>query len=237
MTAHDGAGLTTGPVVHVRVQHHPSRAGAVLDRLLRSLLPVVPEIIRDDEMLPPSAWRTHRACLLTPLPDDATHLLVVQDDTYAADGFWHALHLILRRHPDRMVATFLAGAPVMRARQAQRLIRQQPCGYIEIDHDNRHGREFVPTVATVWPRADLTAFEEWLAAGNEPPANKRDDDPVVGTFCRKTGRAVVVPVPSLIQHPDDQPSTVGRPHRLGRNPFRVAAAFTGQVAHLDWTTA
>lgn len=211
--------------IHVRVQHHPARA-ELLARLTPRLRPYKPSVVVDPGGDVASAWRCYRQCLVEPW--DGDRLLIVQDDAWPATGFAKALKQIVVSHPDSMVALFMAGAPW----RTKRLIDKAAMAgrrYASV-----HPRDFPATVALLWPRADAEAFVSWT--DEHPPTDPESgDDNVVGEFMRKTNRRVVVTVPSIVQHPDDVPSMIGRRHANGRNRFRVAAVFyDGDVSRLDW---
>lgn len=210
--------------IHVRVQHHPARV-ELLKRLTPRLRPYKPSVVVDPGGDVPSAWRCYRHCLVEPWEGD--RLLIVQDDAWPATGFAKALKQIVVSHPDSMIALFMAGAPWRTADLIKRAARGGR-RYAAV-----HPRDFAATVALLWPRADAEAFVAWT--DEHPPAADSGDDNVVGAFIRATGRHVVVTVPSIVQHPDDVPSLIGRRHSHGRNKFRVACVFyDGDVSRLDW---
>lgn len=210
--------------VHVRVQHHPARAD-LLARLLPRLRPYKPSVVTDPGGPVASAWRCYRACLATPWQGD--RLLIVQDDAWPATGFATALNKIVAAHPESMVALFMAGAPYRTARQIL-LAARAGRHYTAV-----HPSDFAATVALLWPREDADAFLAWTDTNLKK--HTVGDDNVVGAFLKATGRRVVVTVPSIVQHPDDVPSLIGRRHANGRNRYRVAASFyDGDVSRLDW---
>jgi hypothetical protein len=68
------------------------------------------------------------------------------------------------------------------------------------------------------------AEENPLRLGHRDP---RSDDAVGGRWMRYERPKVVCTVPSLVQHPDDVPSTIGRKASNGMNKGRVAAFWIG----------
>lgn len=169
---------------------------------------------------PAGPLATYLACLSEPFEGD--WLLVLQDDAIPADGFHAAVCGHLRRF-DTLVALFLAGAPPSAARAAT---RAHSLGH---DHVTLTGMPFVPTVALAWPRRVVELFHEWWANEDPQLVARRlklgNDDAVIGQFARESSEAVTVLVPSIVQHPDDAPSTCGRRASNGRNRYRVAALF------------
>lgn len=202
----------------IRVQHHPARA-ELLDRLLPGLAGLPYEVVSDPRPDgKPSAWRTYRECLTR--PHDAAWTIIVQDDTIPAAGLDVGIPEALSEHPGRVVCLFLAGAPIRTARRA-RAAHTAGERYVEIQ-----AGDFTPTVATAWPVEIAAELVAW--ADENVDAEHRDDDSHVGKFMRHRERAVVV-VPSLFQHPDDNPSLVRRRHMSGRNKLRTAAVWTGRA--------
>lgn len=209
----------------IRVQHHPSRA-ELLDRLLPALAPLPVEVIADPEPEGKrSAWRTYRECLAR--PTGADWIVVVQDDAIPAAGFADALPTILAANAGALVCLFTAGAPV---RLAHRVREAHGRGV----RYARHGwLDWTPTVATAWPAGQARRMVEW-ADRKGIPGDAQGDDNLVGKFVTSTRAECVLTAPCVVQHPDDAPSLIGRKSRGGRNPFRVAAVWTGS-ADYDWT--
>lgn len=218
------------PQIHVRVQHHPKRA-YLLPRLLDRLdqhAEIVTDPEPDDRL--PSPWRTYRACLELP-PAGTTHLLVLQDDAIPCRNLVAACAQIARPWP---VCLFLGGAPVRTAREAARALLRGG-RYVDV-----HRGEWVPVIAVLWPVEVAARFLEWAdrpdvkLPGNPHP---RSDDAVVGKWARTQKERVVATVPSLVQHPDDEPSLIGRRARAGRSAWRVAFSWIGEEdpLALDWT--
>lgn len=198
--------------VSVVIQHHPRRAH-LLDALLAGLGPctVIPDPEPDG---PPSAIRTYLACLRA-MPEDASHLLVVQDDVRPCPDFARRARAAIDERPDDMVALFLAGAPhrsALLARQA----------FAEGRHWTlAHPRDWTPTVALAWPRRRRDEFLPWIE--QKPKLVRVGDDNVVGEFVRRFSIPVWVTVPSLVEHPDVEASLIGRRASGGQNRMRVAA--------------
>lgn len=76
------------------IQHHPTRAH-LLDELLDRLdAPAMVVADPQPDALFRSAWRSYRACLEA-FPDDAEHVLVMQDDTTVCRDLVAALPAII----------------------------------------------------------------------------------------------------------------------------------------------
>lgn len=196
-------GVTASPPSSVSlavvVQHHEKRA-----RLLDSLLPALGEcdVVADpDPTGPPSAIRTYLACLGA-LPPWASHLLIVQDDCRPSHGWRAKADLAIEEHPDALIPLFLAGAPRKSAALAQ-AAHARGDRWIRMPND-----DWTPTVATIWPRARIAEFMSWRDCYLEPVGI--GDDNLIGEFTKRCVIPVWVTVPSLIEHPNIEPSLVGK---------------------------
>ncbi len=196
----------------VRVQHHPSRAH-LLDDLLPRLAGLAPVVIPDPGGRR-STWRTHRLCLES-TPDDATHLLVVQDDAWPCVYFAERVHAAIREKPDRIIALFVSGiGPIARR---VNLARKERAPWMEMP-----SMTYVPLVAVVYPAEVARAIPEFADAKKITVG--RADDAVVGQFCRAHRLTACAPLPSLVEHRDEVPSVMGMPSGRGA-AHRVAAWF------------
>ena len=216
--------------VQIRIQHAPGRE-ATLNRLLASLgVPAV--IFTDRGGGTPSPWRGYKACLAS-IPDKFTHIAILQDDTIACRNLAAALPLVADAHPDKVICLFLGGAPRRTATLAHRAHAQG------LHFTRLHPNDFLPVVATMWPREKAESLLTWaeenpLKLGHREP---RSDDAVAGRWMKFNREQVVCTVPSLVQHPDDHPSTIGRRHSAGADSQRVAALWDPDFDPLsvDWT--
>lgn len=169
----------------------------------------------------PSPWRTYRECLYAP-PGDATHLLVLQDDVIPCRNLVTACARIAEVVPSSPVAVYLGGHPVRTARNAARALTLGKTFVQVIPTD------FVPVVALLWPVEVAQAFLDWCGENRLPgDPNPRSDDAVVGKWARNTKHPVYATVPSLVQHPDEEPSLI-RKARHGRSVFRKAFSWIGE---------
>jgi hypothetical protein len=212
--------------VKIRIQHAAGRV-APLDRLLQGL-PDDVEVIEDSGEKP-NPWRGYKRCL-SDLPDDG-HVCVLQDDTIVCKNFAPALELIAGANPETAVCLFSGGMPRMTALK----IKQATTSYVYLGTN-----EFLPMVAVLWPVHVARSFIEWteenprrLPGGPEA----RSDDAIGGRWVRFARQRVRVTVPSLVQHPDDVPSTIGKKAQAGVNKARVAALYigNGDPLEIDWS--
>lgn len=198
------------------VQHHPLRAhllAALRERLGEFELVSDPE--PEGERSP---LRTYRECLRR-TPPSATHRLVLQDDCWPCEDFCERAQEAVAERPDHLIAFFVPGTP---GGGGDRMLRAARNGerWVQIG-----GAGWVPTVALCWPRALIAPFLDF--AGTSRFAHQRGDDNVVGQFARTNRLQVWATVPSLVEHPDIEPSLIGRKNRAGQNRSRVAALYCG----------
>lgn len=213
--------------VAVRVQHAAGR-DEPLARLLATLPDGAADVVTDDG--DPNPWRGYQRCLER-LPDG--HVCILQDDTVACRNLVETLPLIAAANPSTPVCLFLGGLPKRTGLNAT-VALQRRSSYAWV-----HAADFVPVVAILWPTAVAARFLTWTRdnphrLGHHAP---RSDDAVCARFMRFTGQRFRVTVPSLVQHPDDTPSTVGLRHKAGLDTGRVARYFIGDgdPLTLDWT--
>jgi hypothetical protein len=204
--------------VSVAVQHHPARAH-LLDRLVDALGGA--EVVVDPDPDSPyrSPFRTYMEALRR-TPTGATHRLIVQDDALPCAGFRDRMLEAVAEKPDVLVALFAPGAsthrvPITRAALAgERWAQLRPT--------------WVPTVALVWPVELVPRFVAWADDRYAGSVREGDDGPV-GKWAARNHLRAWATVPSLVEHPDVEPSLIGRKHRAGANRARVAAMFAGDA--------
>lgn len=196
--------------VAVRVQHHPSRA-ALIPELLGALADFDDVAVVTDNGQPLDTWRAHRACLEA-TPDDATHLLVIQDDGVPCPQFADKILAAVEAKPNDLIALFAPGFGFIRRRMfdAQRRHEQ----FTMLPHV-----AFVPLVAIVYPRAVVERLLAWASGDGWPAASSRtlrgSDDGIVATFTRSSRLEVWATVPCLVEHRDDIASVARPAHRVG----------------------
>ncbi len=202
----------------VRIQHHPSRAH-LIPPLLTRLDGLDPVVIIDPGGPRLETWRSHRACLES-IPDDATHLLCLQDDSLPCDGFAdHALAAIEAK-PDRVIALFLPGIGHV-ARQVL-VARKRRERWLEMGASS-----FVPLVAVVYPAAVARAIPGY--ARRRRMDIGRADDAVVATYCRAHRVSAVATLPCLVEHRNDVPSAMRNGKTYATDDPRTLAVWFQQT--------
>ena len=98
------------------------------------------------------------------------------------------------------------------------------------------GNEFCPVVAILWPREKAQEFLAWTEANPHRLAHKepRSDDGVLGRWAAFSHQLIRFSVPSLVQHDDCEPSTIGRQAHWGKDSGRTAILFCEDASEYDW---
>lgn len=164
-------------------------------------------------------------------PPDCSHLLIIQDDVEISRGFVPALKQIAEAQPNIPVCLFLARFPRdtrPRPEAAMKMGRR----YVQLPR-----RNFLPIVAVLWPIAKLREFAEWAEEnphlmGNSDP---RSDDAMGGRWKLRTNQTVYATVPSLVEHPDREPSTIGKQAMWGKDRSRCAVFLAEDATDFDWS--
>lgn len=200
----------------LRVQHHPRRQH-LLHHFATAAGRIPVEVVEDpDPTGRPSPLRCYRECVGRPALG-FTHLLIVQDDVTLCLDFDIAVTRLLEKHPDRLVALFVGGAP---RRSAQELRLAEGRGD---DVCLMQRMDWVPTVALAWPADLAREFAQYLKRVSDV---HWADDPIVGGWASKKRLEVIATVPSLVQHPDMEPSLLPNDKSAkGRNGYRTAAVW------------
>ena len=136
-----------------------------------------------------------------------THACVMQDDVIPCQGFASKLLAVVADRPDDVLSLWvgdLRNTTVKFFRKAQMAKESwSPIHFSDIHH----------CVALVWPRPLALEFIEWTETSRLPGEDRprQSDDAIVGAWARRTRHQVWATVPSIVEHNDDTPSTIGRP--------------------------
>lgn len=175
---------------------------------------------------PPSPWAGYKLCMEN-LPQ-CDHMLIVQDDVQIVPGMVDVLGTIARDLP---VCLYLARFPrdtKPRVDAAMKMGRR----YIRLSQ-----RSFMPIVAVLWPVPKLIEFRDWAEENPHLPGQRepRSDDAMAGRWKMLTRQEVLVTVPSLVEHPDKEPSTIGRSAMWGKDKGRCAQFLADDAREYDWS--
>jgi hypothetical protein len=222
------------PEIIGRIQAHPSRRDLWL-RLIEDLRPL-PTVASIHSSEPPSPWEGYKQALRSGLedPSEPTHLLVLQDDVQVCSSLPLAVERITEAIPNEPICLFLSWLPRNVSAQALRDM-QRGARYTEINRAS-----FIPVVAMIWPVAKAHDFLSWAETATLPGIRGicRSDDAAVGHWLMSTRQRIWVTNPSLVEHPDNTPSLIGRRAMWGKDKGRCALYWIGEGADpldLDWS--
>lgn len=87
-----------------------------------------------------------------------------------------------------------------------------------------HPRDYVPVVGTSFPRAAIRDLTRWVES-HSGRRYSRSDDHWLGLWHRESGQRILSTVPSLVEHPDDVTSLIGKGRGpLGNKPAKPRSA-------------
>jgi hypothetical protein len=213
------------------VKHHPLRTH-LLPALVQGLAPLPTTVVTDPGADEPrrSCWRCLAECLarIDELPDDVTHVLIVEDDVIVCSDFAAGLERIVEARPSDLLALWVSRNHGAAATAIDVIAPLRP----------NHGYWFrlvptcVPVVALLFPRGIAEHFRDW-AIDNPQPWSWLDDNKAVTNFIRAERIRLLAPIPSLVEHPDVEPSVLtGEPGRR-RTGFRYIGSCSPLT--LDWS--
>lgn len=198
--------------------------------LKNALRPLRVEVITH-ESNPPSPWAGYKLCL-EDIPRACTHLAILQDDTVPSPRFAKAVRQIAKTHPDVPVCLFLGGLPRDAALEAGRALTAGR------RYSTLSLQSFMPIVAVLWPRHKAEEFLEWTKDNATLPGVRgeiRSDDAVAGRWKRITKQTVLTCVPSIVEHPDEVVSTIGKRSPRSKWPARKASFIAEDAGAYDWS--
>lgn len=160
-------------------------------------------------------------------------MLVLQEDVVVCKNFVTALRRVVKSKPDDPVSFFLARLPGYAGGQVYRAAKRGD-RYIRA----YAGDKFFPALAIVWPVDRAREFLEWTESGVPLPGypgEARSDDAVFGQWIKRMQATAWYTVPSLVEHPDEVESVIGRRAQWGKGRNRVARLFCdGDPLAYEW---
>lgn len=197
---------TTLPDVRVVIQGHPSRA-ELHEALLERLAPL-PVTISLHSSSPPNPWAGYEQAVREfLLNSEESHCVLLQDDAIPCGGFIQKVNERIEERPEEVLSLWVGG---LRCKTTANYLQAMQRGerwcqifFSDICH----------VVGLVWPRPLAEHFLEWAATSRLPGENRpqQSDDAIAGAWMRRTHNTVWATIPSLIEHNDSTPSTIGRP--------------------------
>ncbi len=198
---------------------------------LQALLPGSQLAVDPDPTAYRSPWRTYRHALTT-TPADATHRLVIQDDTVPAPNLLVALGRVIETKPDVPMVLFVSPQHGMATAQLFRACERGSCFAVV-----PASPIWIPVVAVIWPTQLIAPIVKWVDEQKWPVRFSADDE-ILGRACRALGIEVWMTVPSLVEHPDLVDSITRKDtsgHGLNRD--RQASCFiAGDPLDIDWAS-
>lgn len=204
--------------MRVLIQAHPSRR-ALAEGLHEC---IGGEIVYDtNEDGPRNPWGTYRRCLERGLEEGDDHFLIVQEDVIVCDNFVAAVERAVALRPENPLAFFVPGKLAAHINVIY-TARRDGIPWAELPLGS-----WVPVVASSWSRYLAENLIEWSQT-NVPPQWRADDE-ICGRFLHWAGVPMLASVPSLVEHPDTEPSVMNGHRRVGdgRDPGRRAYFFIG----------
>lgn len=199
-------------MIRYGVVHHPARADLLAN--FAGLDAVVYE-----DPFPwgnrPNAWRTYRHAL-EGFPDDADHLVLMQDDAMPVEGFQAAVERAVRAEPDSPIVLFVSQQAIRNSRLLLAACAEDRAFFTLAD------RNWIPVVAMIWPRRHAGDFLAWADANGFPGERHRADDAIVGKWAAASNTTIIGTVPCLVEHPDEVESLLGLRHRIPRRAICLA---------------
>lgn len=179
------------------------------------------EVIADPQPdASPSPWRTYLECLRRPAAG-ATHLLVIQDDAVPCQQFASTVLAAVTAQPSRPIALWVGGQP------ADACVAIRKAGVAGRAWVDLCPWQWFPCVAAVWPAEIAARIVEWADRERVSPQLTRSDDGNLGRFMARHRLTALATVPSLVEHPDTEPSLIGRKAKAGADRGRVACLHIG----------
>ncbi len=151
---------------------------------------------------------------------------MLQDDVQLCSDFSLAAARAIEARPDCAICFFVGGQP---GDAAHRILAAQKRREV---FTSISPRRWVPAVALAWPTQIIPDFLDYVNGQNWPDQFVSDDE-AFGRFFRENGTEIVATVPSLVEHPDEVESLIGRRARGGLDRGRVAAWFIGDADPLE----
>ncbi|MDF2751670.1 MAG: hypothetical protein K0S82_52 [Gaiellaceae bacterium] len=135
------------------------------------------------------------------------------------DNFRERAEAAIAEHPTALMAFFVPGISSCGSQRVMYALQKRE------PYANISGATTIPVVALAWPVEQIPPFLRYCSLPRW--ANQRGDDTVVGYFVKTNRLTVLATVPSLVEHPDIEPSLVRGQNFNGKSRIRKAAYFAG----------
>jgi hypothetical protein len=143
----------------------------------------------------------------------ASHFLSLQDDVLVAPGFWAALRALVETNPEDVIGLEVAHPMARQLAEEDVRLFTTPDMLIGVGYviPVKLLEEFL-----VWREEHLVAG--WKTSG---PGGKTalTEDTMIGIWCLATGRRILHPIPTIIDHDVELASTYGNDDHTNRRPY------------------
>ena len=199
-----------------------SRIPAILEKLGTAAGDVFVSIDRDNAGPWPNARKCWEAC-----PDDASHMLILQDDVLLCQDFYVGATRALRHRPNNAISFYANDKRIDEARAAGASWARLPASH---HTGGIYGQAqcipayFIKPLLRWWDNKPEGHYTEY----DDP----RYDDWILGQFLKKNRKEVWATVPSLVEHDCPSESLIGYSDRR-----KVARWYIGDdvsALSIDW---
>ena len=173
-------------MIDIRIMASPKRADNVA-RLLQKLNLSSDAVTWDDRPNGGDAMYTARKTWLHPLPEGATHRMVLQDDVEVCKNFAQIVSIIADTHPHRVIT----GIHFL-----------QPSNYPNYNNTTYYRVNNMPGCAIMMPVSTIEPCMAWCDASDDME-RKPHDDLMISKYCQEHNVMMVCTIPCIVQHPDD----------------------------------
>lgn len=173
-------------MVDIRIMACPKRAENV-NKLLQKLDLPEEAVTWDDRPEGGDAMYTARKAWLHPMPENAAHRLVLQDDVDVCENFKEVVEKIVKSHPKRVLSliNFL-----------------QPSNHPNYNNTPYYRVFNMAGCAIVMPKEIIEPCMQWCDESTDEVL-KPHDDLMISKYCREHNQMMVTVIPCIVQHPDD----------------------------------
>ena len=159
-------------------------------------------------------WFTAKRCWQHGVHINGTHHLILQDDITVCEDFLLSVHEVIKAYDESPICLYAN-------RKICEQAKKQDAKWVRIP-DGIWGP------AVILPTKYISEFLFWEEKHIKPTF--KHDDSRLAMWCVETGRKVMCPQPSLVQHDASQKSLLGQSH-----PFKVARWFEKKsLISRDW---
>ena len=199
-------------MIDIRIMASPKRADNI-KKLVNKLGIGEEQVTWDDRNGGGDAMYTARKAWLHPMPEEATHRLVLQDDVDVCAGFVDIVNKIISPHPQRGIAlrNFL-----------------QPSNYPNYNNTPYYRIYNMAGCAIIMPKEVIKPCIKWCDESTDEIL-KPHDDLMISKYCREKNIMMITVLPCIVQHFDND-TLLGKTYNWKRTSLNYDSFGRG-----DWT--